>query len=278
MSLIRLLAPLAALILFAAPACADDQAGAVYDPAADGPAQVDAVLAEASERGVPALIVFGANWCHDSRGFAERISGGDESLSAFMAEHYAVAFIDIGMRHRNLDQAARFGVEVIYGTPTLVIADAPGLAENASTVHDWRAVYDASDADIAAYFARFTATAPVIEADASADVYTAASAWPPYQQAMEGLDALALEDQAQARAYYWGIARSLARNAMGRVGARDNVAIASAADLAALGQPAPADVTDAVIARMAEITLDLEARRQRDLADTAEAMAQTGPP
>jgi hypothetical protein len=63
---------------------------------------------------------------------------------------------------------------------------------------------------------------------------------------------------------------------MGRVGAREGVSVASAADLAALGRSAPSDMTDAVIARMAEITLDLEARRQRDLADTAEAMAETG--
>lgn len=52
--------------------------------------------------------------------------------------------------------------------------------------------------------------------------------------------------------------------------------IASAADLAALGRPATGDMTDAVIVRMAAITLDPDARRQRDLTDTAEAMAETG--
>lgn len=269
------LAPLFALIVLTAPACADGRAGAVYDPEADAAVQVDAVLAEASDRRVPALIVFGANWCHDSRGFADRITTED-ALGAFMADHYALAFVDIGVRHRSLDQAARFGVNAVHGTPTLVIAQGPGLAENAATVHDWRAVYNAGDADLATYFARYAATAPAIEADAGADVYAAALAWPPYQSAMAGIDALPVEEQAQARDYYYGLARSLARNAMGRVGEAEGRAVASMSDLQALGLAPAADVTDAVIARMAEMDMDLAARRARDLADTQAALDRDG--
>ncbi len=274
---VRLLPLVLALALLAAPACADERAGAVYDRNADAAAQIDAALAEASAQGTPALIVFGANWCHDSRGFAERVSA-DTALGSFMADHYAIAFVDIGTRHRNLDQAARFGVNAVHGTPTLVIAYGPGLAENASTVHDWRAVYNASDADLATYFARFAGAAPALAADASADVYAAAQAWPPYRDAMVELDALPVEEHVQARDYYWGIARSLARNAMGRVGEAEERAVASLADLEALTLPAGEDMTDRVIARMANMELDLEARRQRDLADTAEAAAGNAAP
>lgn len=248
---------------------ADETEGAVYDPDADATALVDAALAGASAR-EPALIVFGANWCHDSRGFAERVTG-DSPLGAFMAEHYDITFVDIGLRNLNLDQPARFGVNAIHGTPTLVITYGRGLAENISTVHDWRAVYDAGDADLAAYFARYAGAAPAVEADASADLYAAAQAWPPYQRAMEGLDALPIEDRVLARDYYWGIARSLARNAMGRVGDARGLAIAADEDLAALGLPLGDDLTEAVMDRMAAMDIDLEARRRRDLADTADA-------
>jgi hypothetical protein len=251
-------------------ALADERAGAVYDPAADAEAAINATLAEAAQRDVPALLVFGANWCHDSRGFADRIATHPQ-LSDFMAEHYAVTFIDVGQRHVNLDQAARFGVETFHGTPTLVISNGDGLTENASTVHDWRAVYNAADADLATYFARFAGVAPVIEADASADIDAAAEAWPPYQSAMSSLEALPAQERDAGRAYYQGLARSLARNAMGRVGEADALSIAAAADLAALGLPVWRDMTGAVIERMAEIGFDLEARRQRDLSETAEA-------
>lgn len=271
--LMRPFAALAALVLFAGLALADDRAGAVYDPHADAALIIDDALAESARRGVPALIVFGANWCHDSRGFADRVTRHPD-LSPFMAEHYAIAFVDVGRRHLNLDQAARFGVNMIHGTPTLVVAYRPALAENSSTVHDWRAVYDAADADLATYFARFAGAAPVIEAEALVDVFTAAENWPPYQTAMASLDALPVEDRAAAREYYWGLARALTRNAMGRVADAGQVSLASAADLAALGLPTGTDMTDSVIARMADIEFDLERRRQRDLAETADALAE----
>ena len=271
------LALLVVLIVFTAPACADERAGAVYDPEADAAAQIDAALAEASERGVAALVVFGANWCHDSRGFADRITGGDEALSGFIAEHYALAFIDIGLRHRNLGQAARFGIEAIHGTPTLAVIDGAGALLNADTVHDWRAVYNAGAADLAAYFARFARAPAPIAADASVDVGAAAQAWPAYAAALDGLEALPGPARGQARAYYHGLARSIVHNAMGRVGDAQNQRLAAAADLAALGVSLDDDRTAAVIAHMAEIEFDLEARRQADRADTAEAAAAASP-
>ena len=278
MNIARLLAPLAALIVFAAPACADDRAGAVYDAQADAAAQIDEALIEAADRNVPALIVFGANWCHDSRGFADRVLN-DAALAPFMAEHYALAFIDIGMRHRNLDQAARLGVEAVFGTPTLVIADSEGAVLNAGTVHDWRAVYNAGTADLQAYFARFAGTGWAGDGPVYAvHVQRAAESWPPYQTALEAwiadheageIDAQTLNANA---AYALGLARSLARNASGREARARDETLVDASSLIHLGIEPAGERTAAVIERMAGIDMDLAARRARDLADTQAAM------
>lgn len=274
----RIPALLAVLILVAASACAEDRAGAVYEADADAAALIDAALAEASARQVPALIVFGANWCHDSRGFADRVLN-DAALAPFMAEHYALAFIDIGMRHRNLDQTERLGVEAVFGTPTLAVTDAHGALLNAGTVHDWRAVYDAGTADLQAYFARFagagwTRDDPVY----AVHVQNAAEQWPPYQSALEAwlaafeageIDAQTLNANA---AYARGLARSLARNALGREGRARDETLVEASSLIHLGIEPAGERTAAVIERMAGIDMDIAARQARDLADTQAAM------
>ncbi len=257
----------------AAPACADERAGAIYEPDVDAAAAIDTALAEAAARQVPTLIVFGANWCHDSRGFADLITS-DETLAPFMAGTYQTVFVDIGTRHLNLDQAGRFGVEAIYGTPTLVVAGSDGAVLNAATVHDWRAVDNAGDADLSAYFARLAGAVPPLTPDATADIAEAAQSWPPYIAAMDGLDALPDAERDAAQAYYTGLARSLARSAMGREGRVADLAIAALEDVEALDLPVETDMTAAVIARMARSEIDLEARRQSDLADTAQALAE----
>jgi hypothetical protein len=71
-----ILALMAALTLGAATACAQERYGEVYDETADAAAQIDAALAEAAARAGPALLVFGANWCHDSRGLAHTLGDG----------------------------------------------------------------------------------------------------------------------------------------------------------------------------------------------------------
>lgn len=265
----------AAAVLVAAPACADERVGAVFDEDADAGAAIDTALAAAATREGPVLIVFGANWCHDSRRFADLITS-DDTLAPFMAGTYQTVFVDIGTRHLNLDQAARFGVEAIYGTPTLVVAGPDGAVLNAATVHDWRAVYNAGDADMGVYFARLAGAASPIIPDATADIAQAAQSWPPYIAAMDGLGALPDAERDSASAYYLGLARSLARSAMGREGRAADLAIAALEDVQALGLSANSDMTAAVIERMAETDFDLEARRQRDLADTAQALADAG--
>ena len=253
-------AALAALLLLAAPARADDRPGAVYDAGADAAADIDAALAAAAERAVPALIIFGANWCHDSRGLAAHLDA-EPVLARFMDESYEMVFVDIGERDRNLDQLARFGVEAVYGTPTPVIVTPDGAAAPQQDVHAWRTAHDAGPADLAAYFARHAGaqTAP-IAADASADLARLAQGWPSYQAALAAIEALPEADQADARAFARGMAVSMARLSLGRVAREMGYAGADRNDLEALGADSGVDITDAVAARLAAREIDLVAR------------------
>lgn len=250
----------AGLLLLAAPACADDRPGAVYDAQADAGAEIDAALAAAQARGAPALLVFGANWCHDSRGLAAHLSE-NPALAAFMDETYEIVFVDIGERDRNLDQLARFGVGAVYGTPTPVIVEADGTPVQAQTVHAWRTAYDAGPSDLAAYFARHSgAEAAPVTAEASADLTAIAQNWPSYRAALEALEGLPEGRRADARAYVDGLAVSMARLSLGRVARDLDYAAADRADLEALGADPGVDLDTEVAERLAGYEMDLIAR------------------
>lgn len=131
------------LILVIAPVMADPSGGATtdhephpFDETRDAMADVDAALAAASARGTRALLVLGGNWCHDSRGLAEKFEAPD--LAALIAERYELVWIDVGRRNRNMNVPKRFGVHDLLGTPSILILSGEGELLNADSVHDWR--------------------------------------------------------------------------------------------------------------------------------------------
>lgn len=111
-----------------------------YAASADAGADIDAALARAALGGKRVLLVMGANWCHDSRALAGWLE--TERFAALVAAHYEVVFVDVGMPQtgegRNLDIAARFGLDTIKGTPVLLVLTADGRAVNAATARKWR--------------------------------------------------------------------------------------------------------------------------------------------
>ncbi len=97
---------------------------------------VDKVLESAALTGKHAMIVMGANWCHDSRALA----GWFETprFEALLKENYSVAYIDVGQKDRNIDVAQRFGLDKIVGTPTVVVTNSQGDVLNLDTAVTWR--------------------------------------------------------------------------------------------------------------------------------------------
>ncbi len=103
-----------------------------YPAEADARAAIDAAMTDAALGQRTALIVFGADWCHDSRALARWLNG--EAFKARYAAGFAVTFIDVGKpqtgQGRNLDQIARFGVKQLSSTPAMFAVGAKGRPIN----------------------------------------------------------------------------------------------------------------------------------------------------
>lgn len=111
-----------------------------YDGDRDAMADVDAALAMAELRGTKALIVMGANWCHDSRALAGRFE--QPEFQTLIAENYELVFVSAGTKpsqnNQNRDISKRFGVEKIAGTPTIFITKADGSVLNSESTGYWK--------------------------------------------------------------------------------------------------------------------------------------------
>ncbi|MBD2840735.1 thioredoxin family protein [Erythrobacter sp. KMU-140] len=140
-----------ALVLAAAILAADvflPQGGAAHDyPEAeaylvsdDAEADVEAALGRAAENGKRAMIVMGANWCHDSRALAGWL--GTQRFAELIDAHYELVFVNVGMPQsgdgHNLKIAERFGLDELPGTPNVLIVTPEGELVNADTATTWR--------------------------------------------------------------------------------------------------------------------------------------------
>ena len=84
-------------------------------------AEVDDVLARANASGKLALIIMGANWCHDSQGLLSHFKEPD--MIEVLGGHYEKLLVDVGNLDAGAEVNKRFGMPVIYGTPTVLIVD-----------------------------------------------------------------------------------------------------------------------------------------------------------
>jgi thiol-disulfide isomerase/thioredoxin len=105
---------------------------AYYPQDADAAKAVDTALSSAKAEGKLAVIVFGADWCHDSQGLARVLTS--DAFKAEFGARFAVTFIDVGTpqigQGRNLDLAKRFGIKRLVGTPAMVVISPKGKRLN----------------------------------------------------------------------------------------------------------------------------------------------------
>jgi hypothetical protein len=124
-----------------------------FEETADASAAIDSALLSARGAGKHVLAVLGGNWCHDSRAFARYLD--DAAVKRITDAHYAVVFVDVGRRDRNLDVAARFKAPELTGTPTILILDADGRLLNADATSEWTQADSRSATELAAFLAKF---------------------------------------------------------------------------------------------------------------------------
>lgn len=147
------------LVVTSVPAQAVEQEGPWYPASDDAMADVDAALERAAGSGRLALIVLGADWCHDSRALANRLQ--DEPLAGLVSRHYEVLLVDVGYLERGRDIVNRFGVPGYYATPTVLIVE-PGTGRlvNADDRHQWGAAAGIGEKESMDYFGRMAEPGP----------------------------------------------------------------------------------------------------------------------
>ncbi|WP_417489251.1 thioredoxin family protein [Maricaulis sp.] len=157
--MMRLLVSLFALFLIAPVSMADDGSPSPFNQDYSAMAVVDDALAEALAEEKNLLLVFGANWCHDSRGLAGHFQ--DPELAATLEAHYVTRFIDVGWRDQNHDVIRRFGVAALYATPMVMIIDpADETLLNRETRGDWGSAASRPVEQARTYFARWAGDVP----------------------------------------------------------------------------------------------------------------------
>lgn len=133
------------------------ESGELYLPSDDAMADVSNALNVARESNKLALVVMGANWCHDSRALAARLY--EEPLSTIINEHYEIIFIDLGYLEKGKDVITSLGIPVYYATPTVLIVD-PHKSQviNANNRNQWGSAAAISMGDTVNYFVQFAET------------------------------------------------------------------------------------------------------------------------
>ncbi|PHR56983.1 MAG: protein-disulfide isomerase [Robiginitomaculum sp.] len=115
-----------------------------YDSKIDAMKAVDEALARATLNNTKALIVMGANWCHDSRALATRFDTAE--FKTLISQKYELVYVSAGtnpgQNNENKAVSKRFGVESIEGTPTVFIATPNGDVLNADSAVYWRNAHE----------------------------------------------------------------------------------------------------------------------------------------
>lgn len=113
-----------------------DAKGRLYQPSANPVANVQRALDRAAADNRLALVVLGANWCHDSRALASRLHR--PPLAELVQQHYELVFVDAGFLDKGRAVMQQFGVAHYYATPTVLIIDpSSGQVINNEDRHQW---------------------------------------------------------------------------------------------------------------------------------------------
>jgi len=142
------------LVAGCATAAETDPDGRLFQPSADPLADVQQALGRAEDGGRLALVVLGANWCHDSRALASRLHS--PPLAELIQQHYELVFVDVGFLDQGRDVVQQFGVPQFYATPTLLIVDPlSGVLVDDEERHIWSNAYSIGMPDSVQYFEKW---------------------------------------------------------------------------------------------------------------------------
>jgi len=115
---------------------------------------VQQALGRADDGDRLALVVLGANWCHDSRALASRLYS--PPLADLIQQNYELVFVDVGFLDKGRDVVQQFGVPNFYATPTVLIIDpSTGALVDNEERHIWANAYSIDMPSSVEYFEKW---------------------------------------------------------------------------------------------------------------------------
>ena len=129
-----------------------------YPVSADGSRVFSNALAQSARNKTLAVIVFGADWCHDSRSLAKVLTS--EDFRSQFDGRYEVTFINVGRPQTgegvNLDLVKRLGVKDLKSTPALFVLRPDGkLLNGKKDAVSWRNAESRGTGKVLAWFRGF---------------------------------------------------------------------------------------------------------------------------
>ena len=129
-----------------------------YPVEADATKVFEQALVRATAGHANAVIVFGADWCHDSRALGEVLTS--DAFKSEFGGRYDVTFIDVGRPQtgegRNLDLVKRLGVKDLKSTPALfVISPERKVLNGKKDAVSWRNAESRGTDKVLAWFRGF---------------------------------------------------------------------------------------------------------------------------
>jgi len=124
--------------------------------AAEVARQFDEAKVIAAQQQQLLMVVLGANWCHDSRDFSDKLE--QDAVATKLSSRYHVLKVNVGYFDTLQTLLGLFDIPVLYGTPTVIIVDpATGQVLNGNTLSYWRSSETRSIDDTLMYFGNYPA-------------------------------------------------------------------------------------------------------------------------
>jgi len=99
------------------------------------------------------LVVFGAQWCHDSRSLSQRFS--TPKINAILQQQYETVFVDVGYLSTGFEAIEQLDQAIYYGTPTvLIIEPKTNSLLNQSSIMHWTNADSLDMAEYSDYFSQ----------------------------------------------------------------------------------------------------------------------------
>jgi thiol:disulfide interchange protein len=119
----------------------------LYDPQADGTAQIATALTQAKAEHKHVLVKLGANWCIWCRRLSHTLET-DAAVAQALHDNFVLVLVDVNHRNgkaRNDAVNDRYGNPMAQGLPVLVVLDADGkqlTTQETGALEDGKAAHD----------------------------------------------------------------------------------------------------------------------------------------